>query len=69
MKRIKGNVKWFNRKKNYGFILGEDNKEYFFHGSQIENNDPIKADSKVEFEPKESDKGLSANRVILIGEE
>ena len=32
---MKGTVKWFNKKKGYGFIIGEDNKEYFVHYSSI----------------------------------
>lgn len=33
---MKGTVKWFNNKKGYGFITGEDGKDYFFHYSQIQ---------------------------------
>lgn len=38
----KGTVKWFNRKKGYGFIVAEDNSEVFVHYSNI-NMDGYKA--------------------------
>ena len=28
---MSGTVKWFNAKKGYGFISGNDGKEYFVH--------------------------------------
>ena len=30
-----GKVKMFNKEKGYGFIHGEDNKDYFFHYSAL----------------------------------
>lgn len=40
MERIvcSGVVKWFNGKKGYGFITGQDGKEYFVHYSKISGN-------------------------------
>jgi CspA family cold shock protein len=32
---LSGRVKWFNPKKGFGFIMGEGDKEYFFHHSEI----------------------------------
>ncbi|MCH4177520.1 MAG: cold-shock protein [Streptococcaceae bacterium] len=32
---IIGTVKWFNEKKGYGFIAGEDSKDIFVHYSDI----------------------------------
>ena len=32
---MKGKVKWFDGKKGYGFITGEDGKEVFVHYSGI----------------------------------
>lgn len=33
---MEGTVKWFNSQKGYGFIIGEDGKDYFIHYSQIQ---------------------------------
>lgn len=33
---MQGQVKWFNAQKGYGFIIGEDEKDYFVHYSQIQ---------------------------------
>ena len=30
-----GKVKWFNEKKGFGFISGEDGNDYFLHFSKI----------------------------------
>ena len=32
---MKGTVKKFDKEKGYGFITGEDGKDYFFHYSQL----------------------------------
>ena len=33
---MQGKVKWFDNKKGYGYITGEDGKDYFVHHSNIE---------------------------------
>lgn len=40
---MNGTVKWFNNKKGYGFINGEDGKEYFFHYTAIISDKKFKA--------------------------
>lgn len=57
-----GTVKWFNRKKGYGFIVAEDNTEVFVHYSNI-NMDGFKAlreGDKVTYED-----GSDANGRVL----
>lgn len=39
---MKGNVKWFSRRKGYGFIVGENGQDYFVHHSGI-NGDGYKS--------------------------
>ena len=33
---MKGTVKWFDSKKGYGVINGDDGKDYFVHQSNIQ---------------------------------
>ena len=40
---MNGKVKWFNNKKGYGFITGEDDKDYFLHFSKIITDKRYKA--------------------------
>lgn len=35
---MQGKVKFFNAQKGFGFITGDDNKEYFVHFSAIQND-------------------------------
>ncbi len=63
---MKGTTKWFNKKKGYGFITGEDDKEYFVHhtGISMDGYRALKDGQDVTFDVKESDKGLQAVNVI-----
>jgi len=58
---MKGKVKWYNRMKEYGFITGEDNKDYFVHSSEISGT--IDEGDDVEFEPASTERGLQAKKV------
>ncbi len=65
---MKGTVKWFVSQKGYGFIRGEDKKDYFFHYSQIRLKGCkvlLKGD-RVYFEVSEPDK---SNRVQALNVE
>lgn len=64
---MKGTVKWFNDQKGYGFIIGEDGKEYFVHFSSItgEGYRTLKEGAEVTFESTSSDKGFEAKQVII----
>ena len=66
---MKGTVKFFNQMKNFGFIAGEDEKEYFVHGSGLEEGTEISEGDNVSFEVVEGDKGPKAEKVKKIGEE
>ena len=59
---MKGKVKWFNGAKGFGFITGEDNKEYFVHESGIKQG-TIDENDEVSFDVEEGDKGLKAVNV------
>lgn len=59
---MKGTVKWFDYKKGYGIIIGEDNVEYFVHYSQIagEGFKSLHRDDKVTFTATTNGKGPMA---------
>lgn len=61
----KGTVKWFNGTKGYGFITGEDEKDYFVHFSAI-NMDGFKTldeGQAVTFDIEDGQKGPQATNV------
>ncbi len=66
---MKGTVKFYNRKKRFGFIAGEDGNEYFFHESGIEQGNFVKDEDEVSFEVVDGDKGPKAENVKLVGNE
>ena len=63
-----GTVKWFNGTKGYGFITGEDEKDYFVHFSAI-NVDGFKTldeGQAVTFDIEEGQKGPQATNVTPV---
>ena len=44
-----GKVKFYNKEKKYGFITGDDGKDYFFHASGVSNELYVQDGDKVEF--------------------
>ncbi len=68
----KGNVKWFNDSKGYGFISvadpnGHDVKDVFVHHSAImaEGYRSLAEGQEVEFDILQGEKGLQAANVRL----
>ena len=66
---MKGTVKMFNAEKGFGFIRGEDGKDYFFHYSAIlmDNYKTAEKGEAVEFEVEESTRGPRAGQVKKLG--
>lgn len=60
---MEGTVKWFNVNKGYGFITGEDGKEYFAHNSAVTGGKTLEEGQKVSFDSEQSDKGLQAKNI------
>lgn len=60
---MKGTVKFFNEGKRFGFIAGEDGKEYFVHQTGLKEGTVIKEKDEVEFETEVGDKGVRAIKV------
>lgn len=59
---MKGKVKFFNASKGFGFITGEDGKDYFVHSTGLIAGSVIEGDS-VTFETEQGEKGLKAVKV------
>jgi len=58
-----GTVKWFNTEKHFGFVTGEDGKDYFLHRSFLPEGYEPQENDKVEFEPAETERGIQAQQV------
>lgn len=65
---IQGEVKWFDPKKGYGFIVGPEQQDVFVHFSQIMGDGfrSLKDGEAVEYDLVEGDKGLQAKEVKRV---
>ncbi len=63
-----GMVKWFDAKKGFGFIVGEDDSEVFVHFSAIEGEGykSLKEGQNVEYIVGQGQKGPQAENVAVI---
>lgn len=60
---MKGTVKFFDSTKKFGFITGEDGKEYFVHQSALAEGVTIAENDAVTFDTEEAEKGAKAVNV------
>ncbi|MCK5026425.1 MAG: cold shock domain-containing protein [Nanoarchaeota archaeon] len=60
---MKGTVKFFNNMKGFGFIAGEDDKEYFVHQTGIKEGVSLNENDSVVFDVEEGDRGPKAVNV------
>ena len=65
---MKGTVKWFNNTKGYGFITGEDGKDYFAHYTKIvgEGFKTIEQGQVVSYDVDDGPKGLNAINIQKV---
>ncbi len=59
----KGTVKFFNSMKHFGFVAGDDGKEYFIHESGLKEGVSIAEGDKVSFDVVDGDRGPKAENV------
>lgn len=68
---MRGTIKHVNAEKQYGFIIGSDGQDYFFHASGVQAPrliDDFDRGHAVEFDPEQSPRGLRGKNVrpVLI---
>ena len=60
-----GKVKWFDPKKGFGFIIGDEGKDVFVHYTSIvgEGFKVLRDGESVDYELIQGDKGFQARKV------
>jgi CspA family cold shock protein len=66
--KLIGNVKWFSRRKGFGFVTKADGEELFFHRSDVLDADlgQLRDGTRVEFQVRRTEKGLEAFDVSVL---
>ncbi|WP_135410398.1 cold shock domain-containing protein [Escherichia sp. E4385] len=62
---MEGVIKWFSEEKGYGFITDKNNKDYYFHVSDINGALLPEKGNNVSFDIEISLKGERARKVII----
>ena len=69
---MKGTVTWFDSKKGYGFIIGDEGKDYFVHQSNIQMSGVRKLDEcdivdfEVDIGSNGKEQALNVNPVLTL---
>ncbi len=61
-----GKVKWFDPKKGYGFIVGDEEQDVFVHYTSITGDGfrALRDGETVDYELVKGDKGFQATNVV-----
>lgn len=70
LKDVEGEVKWFDPRKGFGFIIGPDGQDVFAHYTKIEGDGfkSLKDGSRVSYDAVFGDKGWQATRIVRLPE-
>jgi cold shock protein len=65
---LRSKVKWFDRKKGYGFIIGPEGQDVFVHYSaiQLEGFRFLADGEAVEYDLIQGEKGMHAEAVVPL---
>jgi CspA family cold shock protein len=64
---MNGRVKWYNIKKGYGFILGDDGNEVFVHKSDLSFWAVfLKKDEMISYNVEQTSQGLQAKQIRVL---
>jgi CspA family cold shock protein len=61
-----GNVKWFDKKKGYGFVSHED-QDIYIHWSEMESKFVPEENDLISFEIVSGEKGPKATNITKVG--
>ena len=65
LEAVEGEVKWFDPRKGYGFIVGPEGQDIFVHFTVIEQDEgfrTLRDGEKVLYDAADGDKGWSATK-------
>lgn len=62
---MQGKIKWFSSEKGYGYIVGEDGKDYYFNVREVKGAELPSNGDTVTFEPGQGKKGPRATAVAI----
>lgn len=65
---IEGEVKWFDARKGYGFIIGPDDQDIMVHYSAIRGPGYrfLRDGATVEYDAEQTERGWKATRVVRV---
>lgn len=64
--RERGLVKFFNGRKQFGFLIRRNDAEIFVHGSAVAANQRLSQGDLVEFTVIQTDRGAAAGEVVVL---